>query len=591
MAYGMFRSRRAGGAIRANDAAALALGSSSRWLVLSSLFAMALAFGLGTPGPVLAQPPVSPFSQALAAAANTMSLPSDGAMAHGLSRATLRKLYPEETAWPLWFDGDSRPTPQAQQALAALATSDTRGLRPVEYDAAALQSAFASVSGRATAGAADVGAIARLDVELSAQFMRFIAHLHAGRVDPRTVGFKIPETHDPLDLASLALAISRAPDVSAAIHAEEPPYAGYSALISELARYRALAAGPDILPPDPGRTVRPGDAFPDAPALSRFLVTLGDLPRASEATPSPTLSDSIYDSTLANGVKAFQVRHGLDPDGVIGPATVKQLRTPLTSRVQQIELALEQWRWLPDVAPERFVVVNVPAFRVYAFENDPTASHPVLRMNVVVGQAGRRATPLFVGSMSEVVFQPYWNVPYSIARDETVPKARRDPGYMNRERLEIVSGGDQGASIFSPTAANLNRVISGSLRIRQRPGANNSLGPVKFLFPNEYNVYLHGTPATELFARSRRDFSHGCIRVEDPTALAAWVLKGQANWDRDSVVAAMTDGVGSKSRSVQIARPIPVYILYTTTVVGDDGLLRFYQDIYGHDARLAQLLQ
>lgn len=569
--------------------------------MLPAVFAAVLALGLGWPGLVDAQPAPSPYGPALTTAANAIPLSSDGATAHGLSRATLRQLYPDGAARPLWLDGDGRPSPQATQALAALATSDSRGLRPADYDAAALQSGFASiaaaVSSRVADGAAggavatDVAAAARLDVELSLQMMRLVAHLHAGRVDPRTVGFRLPETHDTLDLASLALTISRASDVAAVIRAEEPPYAGYAALISELARYRAFAAGPEIRPPDPGRVVRPGDAYPDAPALGRFLLTLGDLPRAAADAAIPTPSDSLYEGALVQGVTAFQERHGLEPDGIIGPATVKQLRTPLESRVRQIELALERLRWLPDVAPERYVVVNVPAFRVYAFEDDPTASHPVLRMNVVVGREGPRATPLFVGSMSELVFQPYWNVPYSIARAEIVPKARRDPGYMNRERLEIVRGGDHGATIFPATAANLSRVVRGELRIRQRPGANNSLGRVKFLFPNEYNVYLHGTPATELFSRARRDFSHGCIRVEDPTSLAAWVLKGQGDWNRDSVVAAMTEGVGRISRSVEIERPIPVYILYTTAVVGDDGRLHFYQDIYGHDARLVHALQ
>ncbi len=595
MAYGILKAWRVAPAIRADDAATRARGSGSRWPIRLALYAMALAFWLGEPGWALAQPPASPYSRALAVAADTMPLPSDGAIAHGLSRARLLALYPEETAWPLWFDSGGRATPQAMQALAALATSDTRGLRPAEYDVAALQSGFASISGRATAGgadvAADVTAIASLDVELSLQLMRLMAHLHAGRVDPRTVGFRLPEMHDWLDLASLALTISRSPDVAAAIRAEEPPYAGYAALITELARYRALAAGPEIRPPDPGRVLRSGDAYADAPALARFLIILGDLPRVDATAAIPAQSDSIYDDALVDGVTTFQKRHGLDPDGIVGPATVEQLRTPLASRVQQIELAMERWRWLPDVAPERYVVVNVPAFRVYAFEDDPTASRPVLRMNVVVGSAGRRATPMFVGSMSQVVFQPYWDVPYSISRNELVPKARRDGGYMARERLEIVRGGDHDATIFANTSANLNRVARGELRMRQRPGANNSLGPVKFLFPNEFNVYLHGTPATQLFMLSRRDFSHGCIRVEDPTALATWVLKDQAEWDRDSVAAAMTEGVGSASRSVPIARPIPVYVLYSTAVVGDDGAIRFYQDIYGHDAQLVRALE
>jgi murein L,D-transpeptidase YcbB/YkuD len=250
---------------------------------------------------------------------------------------------------------------------------------------------------------------------------------------------------------------------------------------------------------------------------------------------------------------------------------------------------MERWRWLPDTVPSRAIVVNVPAFRLYAFERDGSLATPVVRMNVVVGEAeSGNGTPLFTGTMREVVFQPYWDVPPSIARTEMLPKIRRDTGYLEREQLEIVRGGDHDAVVFPPTPENLRRVAEGTLRIRQRPGPLNSLGPVKFLFPNRYNVYLHGTPAPELFARSRRDFSHGCIRLEDPAALARWALDGQAGWDSSAVATAMT--TGRQSRRVRLARPVQVYMLYATAVAEDDGSVRFHSDIYGHDATLLRAL-
>jgi len=314
---------------------------------------------------------------------------------------------------------------------------------------------------------------------------------------------------------------------------------------------------------------------------------LGDLPFGA-ARPSPA-ADTLYTGDLVRGVIAFQRRHGLDADGIIGPAPAAQLRVPLERRVRPIELAMERWRWLPDTVPSRTIVVNVPAFRLYAFERDGSLAAPLLHMNVVVGEAeSGNGTPLFTGTMREVVFQPYWDVPPSIAKTEMLPKIRRDSTYMDRERLEIVRGGDHDAVVFPPTPENLSRVAQGTLRIRQRPGAFNSLGPIKFLFPNRYNVYLHGTPAQEFFARSRRDFSHGCIRLEDPAAIARWVLDGQAGWDSSAVVAAMT--TGRESRRVRLTRPVQVYMLYATAVAEEDGSVRFHPDIYGHDAALLKAL-
>lgn len=363
--------------------------------------------------------------------------------------------------------------------------------------------------------------------------------------------------------------------------AQNTVYAPGRMLTEALDRYRALAAGPDLRPPPSRRIVRSGDVFAAADTLRRYLIMLGDVTDTLVSGVGAE-ADTIYDDDLVQGVIAFQVRHGLEPDGIIGPATMAAMRVPLSQRVHQLEVALERWRQLPDTVPERVVVVNVPAFRLYAFERDAGTGRPVLRMNVIVGRAqGRHATPLFSGVMRELVFQPYWDVPPSIARAELLPAIRRDPGYLAREHLEIVRGGDHDAAIYRPTAANLSRVAAGDLRLRQRPGPWNSLGAVKFVFPNRYNVYLHGTPAQGLFARARRDFSHGCIRIENPAALAEWVLDGQEGWDGSAIAAAMTTGM--KSRRVPLARPVPVYMLYATAVVGDDGLVRFYPDIYGHD--------
>ena len=499
-------------------------------------------------------------------------------------REAFGRLYATDSARWLWSVA-GRPTFQASEIVAILERAAEKGLRPSDYDAAAQRTGLAKLAG----GSATATELKELDFALSRAVLRLLDHLHTGRVHPGAVGFDIPDSHDALDLAALTVAVSQSSDVATAIAAAEPPYAGYARLVRALARHRQLATDTGIRPPPRLRTtLRPGDRYADAPSLRRLLTAFGDLP-----ADAPVAVDSAgvetYGGALVDGVVAFQRRHGLEPDGVIGAATMTQLRLPATERVRQIELTLERWRWLPDRPPSRYIVVNVPAFRLSLFEDDPTAQRPVLTMNVIVGQAhGRHHTPVFTKVMREVVFRPYWDVPPNIARRELLPIIRRNPSYLVREALEIVRGGDEDATIYPPTAANLDRVAAGTLRLRQRPGPSNALGLVKFLFPNRYNVYMHGTPAQELFAQSRRDFSHGCIRVEDPTALAEAVLRGQAPWDRAAVEAAMT---GTGTRRIPIARPVAVYVLYGTAVVNDTGVPMFLPDIYGHDAALARALR
>jgi L,D-transpeptidase YcbB len=434
----------------------------------------------------------------------------------------------------------------------------------------------------------DAPRLARFDLSLSRAVMRLLAHLHAGRVDPGALRFELPETHRQTDLAAMTIAVSAAADPIAAIAAAEPRYSGYAALLAALAEYRTLAADSTLRAPSlPATAVRPGDASGAAPALRRFLTALGDYRPPGDSTAR--LDSMRYTPDLVAAVESFQRRHSLEPDGVIGRETVRQLRIPLAERVQQVELTLERWRWLPDTPPERYAVVNIPGFHLLVFEHDSTAAQPLLEMSVIVGQAaGRHGTPVFTDTMEEVVFRPFWDVPPSIARKELVPRIRREPGYFDSEGFEIVRGGADDAAPYPPTGHNLDRVAAGTLRLRQRPGAINALGLVKFVFPNDHNVYLHGTPAQELFARTRRDFSHGCIRIANPVALAELVLRDQGGWDRGAIDSAMT---GDRTIHVRVAEPVAVFILYATAVARADGSVSFYPDLYRHDAALARALE
>jgi murein L,D-transpeptidase YcbB/YkuD len=278
----------------------------------------------------------------------------------------------------------------------------------------------------------------------------------------------------------------------------------------------------------------------------------------------------------------------LAADGIIGQRTFDALNTPLARRVEQIELALERWRWLPQRIDEDVIVVNVPAFRLVCFEIGEGEQGPSLAMDVIVGaEFPDRQTPIFAEKMTYLDFSPYWNVPRSIAVRSLIPAIESDPAELDRRDLEIVPHFGAAAQPVAPTPENIARLRAGELQLRQRPGPNNALGLVKFIMPNAHHVYLHSTPQKSLFARSRRTFSSGCIRVKNPVDLAEYVLKSQEGWTRDAIVQAMNAG---RPQRVVLDEPHWVFLLYATVTVAPDGRLRFFEDIYGHDRTLADKL-
>jgi murein L,D-transpeptidase YcbB/YkuD len=336
--------------------------------------------------------------------------------------------------------------------------------------------------------------------------------------------------------------------------------------------------------PDKVRKVEPGGTYEGTAAIAERLRRVGDLP-ANAAIPEGNL----YGGALVDAVRAFQDRHGLKSDGVLGRDTLAALGVPFANRVRQIELTLERLRWLPELPPGPLIAVNIPSFRLWAFANGRDDTAAKLTMPVIVGVAvNARKTPVFIGEMRYLEFSPYWNVTPSIQRGEIVPKLRRDPGYWQREELEALPVSGKGEPITVLDAATLEGLASGALRVRQRPGERNALGGVKFVLPNTMNIYLHSTPAQQLFSQTRRDFSHGCIRVEDPPALAAFVLSDQPEWTRERIHEAMNAG---KMSTARLTRPIPVVIFYTTAIVDAKNRALFAGDIYGYDAKLEAALK
>lgn len=481
---------------------------------------------------------------------------------------------------PQWLDARGRPTADASEALGLLQDAAADGLDPQAYESAELIAQADRLADPASGGAE---ARAEFDRLLSGALLRYLRHLHTGRVDPRTIGFRLAvppdEADDFVGLLRTALASHR---VAALASDVAPPLVLYRNLRSALARYRRLAsdeAGETL--PVPDRSVHPGDPYPAVPALAARLVRLGDL--AAETT------GGVYAGAVVEGVKRFQRRHGLNDDGVIGRQTFTALNVPLAWRVRQIELALERLRWLPHLGEERFVAVNIPMFRLWVWDTIRQTGEPRFDMAVIVGRALNTETPVFVERMDSIVFRPYWNVPTSILLGEILPAIARDPDYLSTHAMEIVRGPSDRSPVVPATAEALAALRSGTLRLRQRPGPGNALGLVKFVFPNNESVYMHDTPATALFAYSRRDFSHGCIRVQDPVRLAEWALGAESGWTRDRILAAMQ---GSRTFSVRLSRPVQVVLHYVTAaVMPADGTLHFADDIYGHDARLDRALR
>jgi murein L,D-transpeptidase YcbB/YkuD len=485
---------------------------------------------------------------------------------------TVARLYASRADAPLWLDG-RRPTAAADDALLALAGAEAHGLEPGDYDAAALDRLAAALP----AGRSGVD-LARFDLLLTVDLLRLLDDLRSGRMPDAPYG-RARET-GRADLAAMLSEALQADTVAGLVAAAAPRLTQYRNLQRMLARYRRLAADSTLEPVPVTGVVRPGDRFAGASALRRRLAALGDLGEITADTAA------MYGAADVEAVHRFQLRHGLPSDGVLGGATVVALNTPLSARVRQIELAMERVRWLPSLTGRRFLVVNVPAFALFAFDSTGGAGTPSRWMKVVVGKAVDTRTPMLYAELRSVEFRPYWNVPRSILVGELLPLLRRRPDYLRAHEMELV-GADGRPLGDQVTAAVLRLLSRGELRVRQRPGPHNALGLVKFDFPNPASVYLHGTPDSLLFSRPRRDFSHGCIRVADPVGLAEWVLHDRPEWSRAEITRAMA---GPGSRRVALARPIPVAVYYTTAVAFPDGTVRFYPDVYGLDRLLEQAL-
>lgn len=474
----------------------------------------------------------------------------------------LDALYKTNNYQPIWIVDDGKANKNADEVIKLLEAAADHGLNPADYDTERLRQTLTALKAPFDVHSKDV---ALYDTAISLSLLRFMHNLHYGRINPTDLHFNIQRRAEKiLDLPALIKTVIAADNVTSLPSSVEPQLQQYQKLKQALASYRA----PEKIPPLNllvNKTLRQGDALPQSAELQKYLAAFGDIPSDKIDNSATT-----YTATMVEGVKNFQKRHNIKPNGFINKATVAALNAPLTDaeRITQIELAMERLRWLPEITEGPAIMVNIPAFQLLAFD-DIKQDIPTTAMRVVVGKAAKNQTPQLAADMRFVDFQPYWNVPYKIAKDEILPKLAADPEYLARQNMEFVSGSG-----------------SSALRIRQRPGKGNALGKVKFIFPNASSVYLHDTPSVALFSRSRRDLSHGCVRVAHPQELAEFVLKDQGGWDTDAIKKAM----GGKNRQVVLKKTIPVLFLYNTAFFDEHSNLTFYTDIYHRDTELLDAL-
>ncbi len=496
--------------------------------------------------------------------------------AHGRSSADidnkLTEIYHGNGLQPFWIK-DGMPSSRAVDIISVLDDAESHGLDSANYLADKIHKYWDSK---------DATGLVRLDILLTMGMMRYVADQREGRIAPREIDPVLFETaHDAeVDWAALMQVAFETLNMKAFLEQQAPPALQYRELRKKLSEYRALAVKggwPEI---PTGETLKTDMEEQRVTIVRQRLVATGEL--ATE-----NMVSAVFDEPLAEAVKRFQRRHNLNSDGVVGKLTLAAMNVSAEARIEQIVINMERYRWLKRFKGDRLVAVNIAGF-------EATAGKPGefdLTMPVIVGKTYHE-TPVFSDTIKYVEFNPYWNLPASIARTETLTKLKKDPHYLKKHNMRMFQGWEPDAQELDATTMDWSKISERDMnryRVRQDPGPNNALGTLKIMFPNKYSVYLHDTPAHGLFSQDRRAFSHGCIRMSRPAEMAAWVLGGEEKgWSLERV----NKIVKNRERKVVVLdEPIPVYILYRTAFVNpEDNMLYFYEDIYGRDKLLVKAL-
>jgi len=481
---------------------------------------------------------------------------------------------------PAWIEDDLRLS-DAASLIFALRQVDEEGLNPESYHLAALQALMAEVSQKREKGIGAVPAetLADLEMLLTDSFLLCGSHLVHGQVNPETIQSEWFIKGRYEDLAVVLEKCLKTKDVGAALDSLKPIHSTYRNLKAALKRVRAevySGARPGIVP---GSKLKVGDKGMRVVALRDWLKASGDLSQSQGA------GADLFDAALERAVKIFQRRHGLEADGVVGSTTTAALDVSPEYRLRQIRANLERWRWITSDLGDRYILVNIADFSVHVIEGESE----IMSMPAVVGRTYRR-TPDFSGLMTHLEVNPYWNIPPLLAREDILPKVKENREYLKSQKIRVFRDWTAGAPEIDPDSVDWSRVEGRSLafKFQQMPGPLNALGQIKFMFPNKFDVYLHDTPAKELFKKPVRDFSSGCIRVERPLELADYLLKDDPEWNETKLREAIQPGT---TRIIPLKQPINVHVLYWTAWMDGEGHIHFRQDIYGRDAKLYAALR
>jgi murein L,D-transpeptidase YcbB/YkuD len=490
---------------------------------------------------------------------------------------TAARFFEARSFYPAWSIGQ-RMAPAGQDLMTAIELASAHGLASSHYHQKILQDRLQRLeSSRAAETGPIVGPVVDIELLLTDAYLLLGSHLHSGRVNPESVD---PEWFAARRGKDMALVLENAiitGRIVESLAALAPRQFAYERLLSTLERYRKMAPWQPLID---GPPLRINDRGPRVADLRSRLVASGDLPSVS---PDPK-DHELLDEELQGAVKRYQARHGLDVDGVVGKDTLIELNRPLMDRIGQILVNLERWRWMPESLGKRHVLVNIAGFEAAAVADGVRT----LEMRAIVGRAYRR-TPVFSDRITYMVLNPSWAVPTSIAVQDKLPLIRKDPNYLSQQNMRVFSGWGADAREIDPATVDWSAVSARGFpfRLLQEPGPLNALGTMKFMFPNRFNVYLHDTSAPELFDRSTRDFSSGCIRVEKPKELALFLLEPEGTWNEQRLSAELAT---KAEKTVALAEPVPVHIQYWTAWVTDDGTVHFRKDVYGRDSRVATAL-